>query len=118
VTYQTDHMLEKNRDFVVAEHQALLAASALPLARALFPDAADAPGAALAAAAAAPAPPAPGGRLRPAIGALRGSSNSLKGSTGSLKGFQFVSVRGRAPGAWAGCMGWVVPAAAAPAAAV
>jgi hypothetical protein len=36
VTYQTDHMLEKNRDFVISEHQALMAASSLPVVRALF----------------------------------------------------------------------------------
>ncbi|KAI8467171.1 MAG: P-loop containing nucleoside triphosphate hydrolase protein [Monoraphidium minutum] len=77
VTYQTDNMLDKNRDFVIAEHQALMAASSVPLARMLF----DADG----------APAAGGGAL---AGARKGSSGALKGSasSGNLKGFQFVSV--------------------------
>jgi myosin-5 len=31
VTYSTDNFLDKNKDFVVAEHQQLLAASSMPL---------------------------------------------------------------------------------------
>lgn len=43
VTYRTDNFLSKNRDFVVAEHQALLGASTQAFVCALFPpaDAAD-----------------------------------------------------------------------------
>ena len=37
VTYKTDNFLVKNRDFVVAEHQALLGASQHEFVRALFP---------------------------------------------------------------------------------
>lgn len=37
VTYQTDNFLDKNKDFVVAEHQALLEVSARPFVRELFP---------------------------------------------------------------------------------
>lgn len=37
VTYKTDNFLTKNRDFVVAEHQALLGASQHPFVCALFP---------------------------------------------------------------------------------
>ncbi|KAL4445379.1 hypothetical protein ABPG77_011204 [Micractinium sp. CCAP 211/92] len=37
VTYKTDNFLSKNRDFVVAEHQALLGASSEPFVRGLFP---------------------------------------------------------------------------------
>lgn len=37
VTYKTDNFLSKNRDFVVAEHQALLGASSAPFVRGLFP---------------------------------------------------------------------------------
>ncbi|KAF8063028.1 XI-F [Scenedesmus sp. PABB004] len=36
VTYQTENFLDKNKDFVVAEHQALLEASATPFVRELF----------------------------------------------------------------------------------
>jgi myosin heavy subunit len=77
VTYQTDHMLEKNRDFVISEHQALLAASALPLAASLFPEGSPS-GSPTAAAANGGAPRG---------GLPRGVSSS------NLKGFQFVSVR-------------------------
>lgn len=42
MTYKTDNFLDKNRDFVVAEHQALLGGSARPFVRALFPPEADA----------------------------------------------------------------------------
>lgn len=66
VTYQTDNMLDKNRDFVIAEHQALLAAAASPLAAALFSgDEAAAGG---------------------------GGGGPGRGSGSNLKGFQFVSV--------------------------
>jgi hypothetical protein len=41
VTYKTDNFLVKNRDFVVAEHQALLGASCHDFVRALFPPDAD-----------------------------------------------------------------------------
>lgn len=37
VTYKTDNFLTKNRDFVVAEHQALLGASSEAFVRGLFP---------------------------------------------------------------------------------
>lgn len=37
VTYQSDNFLDKNKDFVVAEHQSLLQASARPFVRELFP---------------------------------------------------------------------------------
>ena len=37
VTYKTDNFLAKNRDFVVAEHQALLQASQQGFVRALLP---------------------------------------------------------------------------------
>ena len=37
MTYRTDAFLEKNRDFVVAEHQALLGASARKFVCGLFP---------------------------------------------------------------------------------
>lgn len=37
VTYLADLFLDKNKDYVVAEHQALLTASKCPFARALFP---------------------------------------------------------------------------------
>ena len=37
VTYKTDNFLAKNRDFVVAEHQALLQASGEGFVQALFP---------------------------------------------------------------------------------
>ena len=37
VAYKTDNFLAKNRDFVVAEHQALLQASGQGFVRALFP---------------------------------------------------------------------------------
>ncbi|KAL8143036.1 hypothetical protein V2J09_016068 [Rumex salicifolius] len=37
VTYQTDHFLEKNKDYVVAEHQSLLCASTCPFVSSLFP---------------------------------------------------------------------------------
>jgi myosin-5 len=40
VTYQTQNFLAKNRDFVVAEHQGLLAASSCAFVAALFPAAA------------------------------------------------------------------------------
>jgi myosin-5 len=43
VVYAAAGMLDKNRDFVVAEHAALAAASALPLLRELFADAGAAP---------------------------------------------------------------------------
>ena len=42
VTYKTDNFLAKNRDFVVAEHQQLLGASAQAFVAALFPAEADA----------------------------------------------------------------------------
>ena len=37
VSYNTDNFLEKNRDFVVAEHQLLLEASSQDFVRTLFP---------------------------------------------------------------------------------
>ncbi|XP_044498189.1 myosin-6-like isoform X2 [Mangifera indica] len=37
VTYQTELFLDKNKDYVVAEHQALLSASGCPFVSALFP---------------------------------------------------------------------------------
>lgn len=37
VTYQADHFLDKNKDYVVAEHQALLDASKCPFVANLFP---------------------------------------------------------------------------------
>lgn len=37
VTYHTDHFLDKNRDFVVAEHQGLMQGSSSGFVRALFP---------------------------------------------------------------------------------
>ncbi|KAK9288816.1 hypothetical protein L1049_017281 [Liquidambar formosana] len=37
VTYQTDLFLDKNKDYVVAEHQALLSASQCPFVSGLFP---------------------------------------------------------------------------------
>ncbi|XP_072950421.1 myosin-17-like [Typha angustifolia] len=37
VTYQADHFLDKNKDYVVAEHQDLLNASQCPFVSALFP---------------------------------------------------------------------------------
>lgn len=43
VTYRTDNFLAKNRDFVVAEHQALLGASDQDFVRQLFPPDADGP---------------------------------------------------------------------------
>jgi hypothetical protein len=73
-------MLDKNRDFVIAEHQALLAASSVPLAAALFE-----PGGADSAASASPGP-SPG---------ARGGGMPRPVSTASLKGFQFVSVSRR-----------------------
>jgi hypothetical protein len=98
VTYQTDHMLDKNRDFVVAEHQALLAASENALARELFAEGSGDGGeggrcsgdGASGGAAAANGGGAAGG-MRPAAG--------LRGSNANLKGFQFVSVRPGGKGA-------------------
>ena len=37
VTYHTEHFLDKNRDFVVAEHQAMLQGSGSSFVRTLFP---------------------------------------------------------------------------------
>lgn len=37
VTYQADYFLDKNKDYVVAEHQALLDASECPFVANLFP---------------------------------------------------------------------------------
>ncbi|CAN6441991.1 unnamed protein product [Victoria cruziana] len=37
VTYQADLFLDKNKDYVVAEHQALLSASQCPFVKSLFP---------------------------------------------------------------------------------
>lgn len=37
VTYQADQFLDKNKDYVVAEHQALLNASKCPFVANLFP---------------------------------------------------------------------------------
>ncbi|GAV57235.1 Myosin_head domain-containing protein/IQ domain-containing protein/DIL domain-containing protein [Cephalotus follicularis] len=37
VTYQTEYFLDKNKDYVVAEHQALLSASKCPFVAGLFP---------------------------------------------------------------------------------
>ncbi|KAL5708068.1 hypothetical protein ACHQM5_018903 [Ranunculus cassubicifolius] len=37
VTYQTEHFLDKNKDYVVAEHQSLLNASESPFVSSLFP---------------------------------------------------------------------------------
>lgn len=39
VTYRTNNFLDKNKDFVVAEHQAMLQSSAIPFMRLLFPPA-------------------------------------------------------------------------------
>uniref|UniRef100_A0ACD5VKA4 Uncharacterized protein n=1 Tax=Avena sativa TaxID=4498 RepID=A0ACD5VKA4_AVESA len=39
VTYQSDHFLDKNKDYVVAEHQELLNASRCPFVSVLFPPA-------------------------------------------------------------------------------
>ena len=44
VTYKTNNFLDKNRDFVVAEHQVLLGASAHDFVRLLFPAEAQAAG--------------------------------------------------------------------------
>lgn len=41
VTYKTDNFLDKNRDFVVAEHQALLSASSQAFVHVLFPSEAE-----------------------------------------------------------------------------
>ena len=43
VTYRTQNFLDKNRDFVVAEHQALMQASTSGLVRTLFPPDPDEP---------------------------------------------------------------------------
>ena len=37
VSYKTQNFLDKNRDFVVAEHQALMQASSQPFTHLLFP---------------------------------------------------------------------------------
>ncbi|EPS57591.1 hypothetical protein M569_17226, partial [Genlisea aurea] len=37
VTYQTEHFLDKNKDYVIAEHQALLSASSCQFVSGLFP---------------------------------------------------------------------------------
>lgn len=37
VTYQADHFLDKNKDYVIAEHQALLTASLCTFVANLFP---------------------------------------------------------------------------------
>ncbi|KAL8152977.1 hypothetical protein V2J09_010737 [Rumex salicifolius] len=37
VTYQTDHFLDKNKDYVIPEHQATLGASKCPFVASLFP---------------------------------------------------------------------------------
>lgn len=37
VQYQSDHFLDKNKDYVVPEHQDLLAASKCPFVAGLFP---------------------------------------------------------------------------------
>ena len=37
VTYQADYFLDKNKDYVVAEHQALLCASKCPFVANIFP---------------------------------------------------------------------------------
>jgi myosin V len=37
VTYQADHFLDKNKDYVVAEYQDLLNASTCPFVAGLFP---------------------------------------------------------------------------------
>ena len=37
VSYKTDNFLDKNKDFVVAEHQAMLQTSIVPFTRLLFP---------------------------------------------------------------------------------
>ncbi|KAL1806376.1 hypothetical protein ACET3Z_029444 [Daucus carota] len=37
VTYQTDYFLDKNKDYVIGEHQALLSASRCPFVSGLFP---------------------------------------------------------------------------------
>lgn len=37
MTYQADHFLDKNKDYVVAEHQDLLNASTCPFVAGLFP---------------------------------------------------------------------------------
>jgi myosin-5 len=37
VTYQADNFLDKNKDYVVAEHQDLLNASSCPFVAGLFP---------------------------------------------------------------------------------
>ncbi|CAM8976689.1 unnamed protein product [Rhodiola kirilowii] len=41
VTYQTDQFLDKNKDYVIAEHQSLLSASTCPFVSGLFPPLAD-----------------------------------------------------------------------------
>ncbi|KAL8500655.1 hypothetical protein ACS0TY_020292 [Phlomoides rotata] len=41
VTYQADHFLDKNKDYVIAEHQALLIASTCPFVANLFPQLSD-----------------------------------------------------------------------------
>ncbi|KAJ9563359.1 hypothetical protein OSB04_008519 [Centaurea solstitialis] len=41
VTYQADHFLDKNKDYVIAEHQALLDASKCPFVANLFPSLAE-----------------------------------------------------------------------------
>ena len=43
VTYQTQNFLDKNRDFVVAEHQSLMQAAKSSFVRALFPPDPDEP---------------------------------------------------------------------------
>jgi len=80
VTYNTDNMLDKNRDFVISEHQALLSASTVPLAAALFPSAAADGGGGNASPSPTPRGGAAGGRMPRPV------------STANLKGFQFVSV--------------------------
>ena len=41
VTYQTELFLDKNKDYVVAEHQSLLGSSNCPFVASLFPKSAD-----------------------------------------------------------------------------
>lgn len=41
VTYQTELFLDKNKDYVVAEHQSLLGSSTCPFVAGLFPKSAD-----------------------------------------------------------------------------
>ena len=41
VTYQTELFLDKNKDYVVAEHQSLLGSSTCPFVASLFPKSAD-----------------------------------------------------------------------------